>query len=277
MLIKLIKNDFIQTGRVFLWLLVAGLAGGGIGTLIAMQQNLGAGRIVIGFIWNFLLLLLAAVLQTVGVVIILVRTNRALFSEQGYLTFALPVSTFEMLLSKFITNVALLLLNIAEAAGLFYVVGKNLGRLVTNASESILEKVGLSSMKDEVSTMIEMPSFSEIARFFSFLLLVVLIFLVFAMMVCLFTLTISHVRPFQAKPGIFIPLFLVGTSVVSLWLVNFISGHAAINVPLHFGGMLAEGVEPFKLNLTIGLVPLGISVGLFFLTNWLLSRKISLK
>ena len=105
MLAKLMKNEFLQTGRLFAWILGIGVVGGGLGALFTMNQDIRTGQFVLALVWNMLLFLFAAVLQTLGVVILLVSTNRSLFSERGYLTFSLPVSSTELLFSKFLANV----------------------------------------------------------------------------------------------------------------------------------------------------------------------------
>jgi len=276
MLAKLLKNDFIQTGRLYLWVLGVGVVGGGIGALFTLMQDIGPGKLFVALLWNMLLMVGAAVLEVMAVVVILISTNRSLFSERGYLTFALPVSTLEMLASKFVTMVTFMLLSIAEAVGLIYVAMSNMRRVVGNAAEGLLDQMNMEGFKESLSAdALGLPSFSELMQFLAFVLIVVVVFLILAMMICLFVLTISHVRPFQAKPGLWIPIFLVGGIIFCQQIVSVISKYLQINVSLGLGQML--GSESAKVNMTTAIVMLGLSAGLFFLTNWMLSRKISLK
>jgi len=274
MLIKLLKNDFFQTGRMFLWLLCIGIAGGGIGALFTLNQDIGPGQFLLATLWNSLLIIGVAVLQVLGLVMLIVSTNRALFTERGYLTFALPVSSTQLLFSKFAANVVFMLLNIAMAGGLFYVTGQNIARLISNLGANVMDQVGAADM--ELYGLMEIPAVGEFVVFGVYALAVALTFLILAMMVVLFSLTISHVRPFQAKPGLFIPIFLAASGGVSIFLVSRLSDLVRMNVHLNFGGVLADGSGP-TLNVTAGIIMLGLAAGLFFVTDWMMRRKISLK
>ncbi len=276
MLAKLMKNDFIQTGRMFLWVLGIGIGAGGIGALITSTREIGTGQLLIAMLWNVLLMLGAFVLQFMGVVIILVSTNRSLFSERGYLTFALPVSTLEMLTSKFLTNVILMLASLAEVAGLVYVAVINIRNVISKAADNVLAQANLGDFRDQLNAeTLGLPSFAVLMKFFAFVLIVVIFFFVLAMMIALFVLTVSHVRPFQAKPGLWIFVFIIGTSVICYQIISLLDKLIKINVPLNLG--ILAGNEPLNINMIVAVAMLGLSAGLFVLTNWMLSRKISLK
>ncbi|MCL1952788.1 MAG: hypothetical protein FWF60_08185 [Oscillospiraceae bacterium] len=281
MLAKLLKNDFIQTGRMYLWVLGVGIVGGGVGALFTLRQEVGAGTLVIALLWNCLLMLGAAALELMAVVVILVGTNRSLFTERGYLTFALPVSTLEMLTSKFITNVTFMLLSIAEVVGLVVVAMLNIRRVISKTAETVLGQMNMGELKEMFSPeVLGLPTFSELMQFLGFVLVLVVVFLLLAMMMCLFVLTISHVRPFSAKPGLWIPIFLIIGAVVCQLVsarlpVLLESVNIHINVTLKLGSLAAS--ESPTINMVTAIVMLGLTAGLFFLTNYLLSKKISLK
>ena len=277
MLAKLLKNDFIQTGRMYLWVLGIGVAAGGIGALFTLTQEVGAGQLFIALLWNFMLIIAAAVLYVMALVILLISTNRSLFTERGYLTFALPVSTMEMLGSKLLTNITFMLLSIAEAAGLVYVSLSNMRRVAGKITGDLLEQANLDELQEMLSPeAMGLPSFDQVMQFLGFVLIVVVVFLILAMMVCLFVLTVSHVRPFQAKPGLWIPIFMIGAAVACQQLVNLVGRFFQYNVTLNLGKLFASETPP-QLNMVKPLMMLVLSVALFFVTNWMLSRKISLK
>jgi len=276
MLAKLLKNDFIQTGRMFLWVLGVGVVGGGVGALFTLTREVSTGGFVVALLWNFLLMLGAAALQLLAIVVILVGTNRSLFTERGYLTFALPVSTIEMLTSKFITMVVFMLLSIAEAVGLCVVAMLNIRNIISKAADSLLEGMNLEGMKESFTAeAMGLPSFAEFMEFLAYLLVVFVVLLVLVMMGCLFVLTISHIRPFQARPGLWIVIFLVACIVACWQIVKFVSTYLQYNVTLGLGRL--GGAESPTVNMVTGFTMLALSAGFFFLTNWLLSRKISLK
>jgi len=276
MLAKLLKNDFIQTGRMYLWVLGVGVAAGGIGALFTLRQEVGAGQLFLALLWNFLLILGAAVLYVMALVILLISTNRSLFTERGYLTFALPVSTFEMLCSKLITNITFMLLSIAEGVGLVYVSMTNMQRVVSKAADNLMDQANMAELKEMMSAeAMGLPSFDELMRFLGYALIVVVVFLVIAMMVALFVLTVSHVRPFQAKPGLWIPIFLVGSALACSWIVKLVTRYFQFNVKLGLGSLI--GSESPTINMFAPITMLVLSAALFFVTNYLLSKKISLK
>jgi len=250
--------------------------GGGIGALFTMRQEVGTGTLMIALLWNFLLMLGAAVLEMMAIVVILVSTNRSLFTDRGYLTFALPVSTLEMLTSKFITNVVFMLLSIAEAVGVVYVAFLNIKRVIGKTTETLLDQMNMAELREMLSTeALGLPSFAELMQFLAYFLVVVVVFLLLAMMVCLFVLTISHVRPFQAKPGLWIVVFLVGSTAAIYQIVKLAGTWMKINVTLNLGSL--AGSESPTINMVTAISMLAISAALFFVTNYLLSRKISLK
>ena len=276
MLAKLIKHEFIQTGRMFMWLFGIGLVAGGVGMLFTLNQEIGAGQFVAAFLWNTLLVIGASVMQILGLIMLMVSTNRSLFSERGYLTFSLPVSSTQMLFSKFTANVFFMLLNIGLAGLLSYVASTNISRLVRNLGDNLVDQFGMEDMQDQFPELVDLPSAGEFMTFGAYFLTIVFVFLVLAMMVVLFTLTVSHVRPFQSMPGLWIPVFLAASITVSALITHFISNLMRLNVVLNFGGALAADND-LRLNVTAGIVMLGLAAGFFFATDWMLRRKISLK
>jgi len=276
MLVKMLKNDFIQTGRMYLWVLGVGVAGGGVGALFTMTQEVGAGQLFVALLWNFLLILAAAVLYVMALVILLISTNRSLFTERGYLTFALPVSTIEMLGSKLITNITFMLLSIAESVGLVYVAMTNMRRVVEKTADVLLDQVNMAELREMMSAeAMGLPSFNELMQFLGYVLIVVVVFLIIAMMVALFVLTVSHVRPFQAKPGLWIPVFLIGSAIACAQIVNLVTRFFQYNITLGLGSLI--GGESPSINMFTPITMLALSAVLFFVTNYLLSKKISLK
>jgi len=275
MLGKLLKNEFIQIGRIFAWLLGGGVLIGGIGVLFTMKQDAGMAQFFMAFMWNFALIIGASVLQMLSIVMILVSTNRSLFSERGYLTFALPVASWKMLLAKVMTNVFFMVACLSEAVGLIYVAVYNFRRLISNAGTEVLATMGEGFSPDMFGDILGLPSFADILKFAGFLLLVFLVFMILVMMGALFVLTISHVRPFQNRPALWMPIFFAALGVACQQLVSHLGRLLPINVNLGFSGFMEN--QKVSVNMMSAIVMLGITVGLFFLTNWLFKRKISLK
>jgi len=283
---KLLKHEFYQTGRILLWLLAIGVVVGGIGTLLTMGENIGLGQAFIANLWNLLLLIGGIVVVVLGVIFLMVSNNRSLFSERGYLTFALPVSSTKLLASKFIVNVAFTLVNVALAAGLIIVAVVNAVRLVLNLDEFLtgqmfgdagaeFDELGIEQGDGILQALFGFPSWGEVAVFLAWALVIAVVVFILAMMIVLFTLTVSHVRPFSNSPGLWTFLFLIGSAAVAVLLTVFIS--RAISVTVHLDFFMGAEAGGLSLNLVAGVVMLAQAAGFFFLTDYLLRRKISLK
>lgn len=272
-MLKLLKHDFYQSGRIFMWLLVISAGAGLVGALISLGQDPGPGQFAGAILLNVAIAFGAGVMQIVGVILLLVSTNRSLFSERGYLTFSLPVSSTALLGSKLLTNVVLMLLNMGLALSLFAVAVSNVTRVLAAAADGALYEIA----PDAFGAFVEFPPLGEFITFIGFFLIEALVFFVLAMMVVLFVITLSHVRRFQRRSGLWTFIFLVAITAVS-WLAvsNITPLLPAINVYLNFGGQLAGGMAPVY-NVSSAFVMLALATGFFFITNWLLRRKISLK
>jgi len=125
-----------------------------------------------------------------------------------------------------------------------------------------------------IGEMVEFPSFSQVLTFAAFFLLVLLVLLVLLMMGALFVLTVSHVRPFQNKPALSMLLFFVGLFIACQQIISRISAVVKMPVTLAFEGVMDTEIP---LNMMLAVVMVGLTVLLFFATNWLMKRKISLK
>ncbi|MDR2524597.1 MAG: hypothetical protein LBC83_00140 [Oscillospiraceae bacterium] len=277
MLAKLLKHDFLQSGRLFIWQILGGVGIGLIVTVISMQKNIGKGLLLPAILLELLLVILPWIMIFLGLVFIVVHVQRSLFTERGYLLFSLPVSSESLLLSKFLTGAAWLTINFLVAFGLYAVAGRTFYNLMNNLSDDLRESIG-ANMEDmpqnPISTLFEelLPSPKSAAVIGAVLLAIILMIFLLLMMIVIFTMTVSNVRPFQEHVGLWGFLFLIANIAVAVVLTVQVA--KVIRLTPFTMQLLGEAVTP---NLTLGLVPLMMTAGLFFLTNWLLKRKISLK
>ncbi|MDR3312880.1 MAG: hypothetical protein LBS96_00305 [Oscillospiraceae bacterium] len=282
MFTKLLKHDFLQSGRLFIWQIFGCAAVGALVTLLSSAKNIGAAQFGVAMLLNLLLALIAWAAQLIGMIIVLVSTNRAFFSERGYLLFSLPASSEQVLLSKLLCNMAWLVLNSLVSGGLLFVMMRNFSNLAHNISDEMLEQLPPESaeqFKQGISGLIYFPSLGAVIKFVALMLVYLLVVYVLVMMAAIFVLTVSHVRPFANKAGLWVFLFMIITGVGSGLFIGL-------------GTKLLPEVQPFQLtlfsvegsvnataapNLTTGILMLALTAALFCLTNWLLKRKISLK
>jgi hypothetical protein len=163
--------------------------------------------------------------------------------------------------------------------GLVFAMMSNIRNLFHNLSDEFLADMS-PEMQEGISGLIYFPSLAAVFKFVAIMLVYLLVVYLLVMMAAIFVLTISHVRPFSNNAGLWIFLFLLITAGVC---VAFIA----------LGTQLLPQVQPFQLtlfaiedevgsvvarpNLTAGFLMLVLTAILFFLTNNLLKRKISLK
>ena len=283
MFIKLLKHDFLQSGRLFVWQLVGCLAVGGIATILSSTKDIGLARFGVAALLNVLLMILAAVAQTLGIVLVLVSTNRSFFTERGYLLFSLPASSEEVLLSKLLCNMTWLVLNAAVSGGLMFVMMTNFCNLFQNIGQEMLSQLPPDqayTFQEGLQGMIYFPSLGAVLRFAGIMLIYLLVVYVLIMMAIIFVLTVSHVRPFSNSSGLwtFIGLIVVAASCIAVISLGTKALPEAKPFQLTLfaveGSDMAATVTP---NLMSGFLMLALTGALFGLTDWLLKKKISLK
>ncbi|MDR1733976.1 MAG: hypothetical protein LBR73_03740 [Oscillospiraceae bacterium] len=280
MLGKLLKNEFIQTGRSFVPLLGGAILVSGVVTLLSLGDTIGEGQFIAGMLLNMLLIVLGAVIQVVSMVFVLMNINRSLFSNQGYLTFSLPVSSTSNLFSKFITGFVWLLLSAGVAMGVIFVSFQNYRRIFHHAADmmSLMGNEQSASLQDQLSGMVSFASFGDVLRFALIFFIQIFAFLLLIMMAIIFIITISHVRPFSLKPGFWMFAFAILTGALCVNAIKWIGEALPFIVQMRLLKVSFTNInEAATINLSQMFIAAALSVGLFFLTDLLLKKKISLK
>jgi hypothetical protein len=279
MLAKLLKHDFLISGRLLLPILGGGCALGLGVTLYSMAQTYSAAALAGGLLLNFLLTLLGFVTQILTLVFVISAINRSLFGAQGHLTFSLPSSTMATLFSKSVTGFLFLLLGAGVTAGLSLAAMTNIRRIILTAGEEVMNGMGLQEAQaDLMGQMFSFASFEDIVRFAGIFFVLIFAYILLIMSIVIFVITLSHVRPFQQKSGFWMVVFLTTILVASFVLLNYASDAMALRVVLPlFSTAMMENATEAEINLTQIMFAIGLSVGFFFLTNYFLKRKISLK
>jgi len=277
---KLLKNDLLQTGRVLIPFIGGAVAVGAAVSIYSTLRLDSLGSFTAAVLLNLLIMILGFFSEMLSVVFVLQQTNKSFFSPQGYLTFSLPVSSESLLLSRFLTNVIWILLGVGTAAGSSVAAMSNFRRLFLNMSAGMIEKLG-DSMGNipDVSQFFNFASFGEVLRFGGIFLFMIFAFAILVMMTVIFVITVSHVRPFQNLAGLWMLIFSAASAAAFITVIRLVSKYAALKVQMQLFTMAVaeEYNQAVEINLTSMFVAVGLSVGLFFLTNFLLKRKISLK
>ena len=231
----------------------------------------------IGVVGSIVLYLTAVI----GVVMTLVSVIRnfyeTLYSNQGYLSFTLPVKCASLLSSKVLVSVLWIILSFLLAAVCFLVIGMN-AKATAEGSMSgiwdILEMSGLKEMLPTGATLVKLAVVSVIMMF-----LLVLAFVSFVY----FSVTLANTRLLQKHPKLFgfLIFFLTfdAASIIFVKLTYSLPLSLEItttDVNLVFVAMdKAEGMLSYGLGGTIFMAL--VAVGLLFLTGWIMEHKVNIK
>ena len=103
MMSKVLKHDFISTGRIMgvIYIIVAAISAG---TLISHYVKADSETTVTEVLGVAALLLVSMSLFILTVVVVMTDFQKTLYGEQGYLTFTLPVKSWKILGSKVIVS-----------------------------------------------------------------------------------------------------------------------------------------------------------------------------
>lgn len=231
----------------------------------------------IGVVGSIVLYLTAVI----GVVMTLVSVIRnfyeTLYSNQGYLSFTLPVKCASLLSSKVLVSVLWIILSFLLAAVCFLVIGMNAKATAEGSMSGIWDILEMSGLKEMLPTGATLVKLAII--FVVTVLLLVLTFVGFVY----FAVTMANTRLLQKHPKLFgfLIFFLtygvtnaIGTKLTySLPLSLEIT---TTDVNLVFVAMdKAEGMLSYGLGGTIFMAL--VAVGLLFLTGWIMEHKVNIK
>ena len=274
MLGKLLKYDLKSIFRYW-WIagissLVLSFFGGGCITLLKSERTLPDFIYGITILALVLIIIGIAVFSILTMILILVRFYRNLFTDEGYLTFTLPVKRSELLNSKLITSlifmfstVIICFIDIAIMLGIGF-------------AEEIFTKEFLETVRDIVNHIIDAVGFYGILYIIEIIALLVLSVL-FSTLFIYICITFASIITKKAKVITAIGIYYAANSIFSFGLqIFYLFGMQSL---VKWFGVLPTD----SLNLTVTLVLLGliffmavICSMLYALQYWMLDRKLNL-
>ncbi len=277
MMLKLLKNDFISTGRIMgvIYIIVAGISAG---TLVSHYIKSGEDMTVVEALGIALLLIVSLCLFVLTVVFVLNDFQKSLYGEQGYLTFTLPVKSWMILTSKVIVaTVWFVIALVALLASLWVTV-------------VVLKEEILGDNYDLVMGMLEQISTVNIASvIFSVVIRIILYFVMFAFftITVFFTSTVANTRHFQKKPIFWTIVFFVPIAGVTTRIAEFINSKIVFSLFFIEGKMslITDNLEYYRLqangnspvDIASIFVYLILGVGIFFATHYIMSKKVNIR
>ncbi len=271
---KLLKHDFIATGRVMciVYEVFAAVALYLVGS-VALSKELDSLGEMLGYI---VLCLISFANFVVTAAVVMINFQKSVYGDQGYLTFTLPVKSESILFSKMFVSIfwyiAAFLAFLSTARIALWSMGEMMGEEGIGLAEMLLGMVqeGLS-----VKVLI-VYAITYIIQFF---------FLVVTFtMIAYFAITVSNTRPFQKHYIIFTILFLAIVGIAVLKIMDIVMDH------IHIGFNYSYATEKLKfavgtdamvalahIDIAVPIALILISVGLFFGTYILMKKKINIR
>ncbi|MBR4726652.1 MAG: hypothetical protein IK080_02060 [Clostridia bacterium] len=267
---KLIKNDFLASARVipfFYLVLIAAMAAFLIGTKTNNNKLLAIGMAVSTVV--------SILLIFVTFFFVVYDFYKSLFTQQGYLSFSLPVTSRQLLGSKMIVYGLWMILSYAVFLGVIWYMSNYL-------QEDIIGEETMNTA-DVFLTMFNLPTKSQIIIYATYIILFFFILVLTFISMIYFSISASHMRAFQKANlfwaiVIFVALFIVMTVAINLlekaFVVNLIF-YGDKNTP-----SIVFGYDNYA-GTSFSLIPLifftVLNIVLFFLTADIMHKRINIK
>lgn len=274
MLGKLLKNEFIATGRIMgaLYAVVAVIMAYVLGSYYIAKDTATTGQ-MLGIT---VLLLISSCSFILTIVVMITNFQKSLYGDQGYLSFTLPVKGSMLLISKIITStvwfVAAFVCLMGTVAISYFVV-----------KEDVLGEDTFSTLETLLPMFLEGKSVATIVT--SIVISMVSYFLRFAVITIemYFAISLANTRHFQKKYLLWTIVF----TIAIFFVVDRISGFIADNVVFGISivgnklslitnyDSLAAGAGFTDLVSVITYLIFGI--GLYYATFYVMNKKVNIR
>ncbi len=277
MMAKVIKHDFISTGRIMgvIYIIVAAISGT---TLISHYAKQDAQMNLVETLGVAVLLIISMCLFILTVVVVMTDFHKTLYGDQGYLTFTLPVKSWKILGSKVLVSAVWFVIALAALLGSLWVT------LVVVKEEVLGENYDMI-----MSVISQVSSVNVTSVIVSLVIRLVLYFIQFAFftITVFFTSTLANTRKFQKKSVLwtivfFVPIAVIATRIAaffnekivfSLFIIN--GEMRLVTQNLDYQHLVSAGNSP--IDIAAIFVYLILGVGIFFATHYLMSKKINIR
>ena len=272
MLGKLLKHEFKNSARYVMAIYActaAVLAVMGIALLVKLTWLNIAASVVLYFAG-----LLVVIMTLVAVIKNFYDT---LYTNQGYLSFTLPVKCSTLLISKVIVSFVWIIASIIALVLIYLVIFLNARAQSGEELGSILEVLRDSGLLDML------PSGAMIAKFLVYAAIIMLLTILTFVGFVYFSVTLANTRPLQKHPKVFGFLIFFG----SYALTNSIGAKLTYSLPLSVS-VTNEGVKlaltsmersdaMFSFGLGGTLFMALVALAMLFATGWIMEHKVNIK
>lgn len=262
MLGKLMKYELKACGRIFIPLYIVILC---VSAITGIFQNVQSSQVSIRAALMFLLVILFIGLAVVTVILIIQRFKKNLLDDEGYLMFTLPVSTKELILSKYITSLIYIILSGIVAMLAFMII------LVSSPFWDISIDANFWNAINMILTQQEFMLTIRAMIIGGFLVYTMFIFSVYI------SLSIGQLPKFNKHK--------ILSGIITFFIINIIIEIIESIVQWVFISKIyvnSQGVystlSVLNSSSIVGIiVDIIMIIAMFFITDWILSRKLNLE
>lgn len=271
-MLKSLKHDFISTGRIMgvIYAIMAGLS-----LFIVLTKDVKEGAV--SLLGVLALMILSLCLLVLTAVVVMLDFQRSLYGDRGYLTFTLPVKSWQILASKIIVSGAWFVIALCAIIGSMWVA-------LSSAKEYFGEDYEM--MKDTIEMLFGANIDSMVAMIVVRIIILFVEFCFFAIVIFL-TNTLSNTRHFQKHSIFFTIIFFVPIFAAIYYITMkanelfvfslfFIDGKPEFVADAEvYKNYISQYYSPVDISEVIIYVLMGIVC--FWITHWLMSKKVNIK
>lgn len=277
MLAKLLKHEFIATGRIMgvLYSVVLIIMGYILGSYYIGRDTSEAATTaqVLGMM---VLMIISACNFILTTVVMVTNFQKSLYGDQGYLSFTLPVKSVSLLASKVIVSTVWYIAAFACLMGtmaiMYFVIKEDyIGQESYAMIESMLP---LLLGGKSLATMLVTVVISLISFFVRFAVLSIEVY---------FAISLANTRLFQKRHLLWTIVFSMGTIYIAESLSELIAGEidfglsvTADSIKLVTDYLQVDAGASF-INLTTLVISLAFGVAFFFATHYVMNKKVNIR
>lgn len=273
MLGKLIKNEFKQTSQS----LIAVYSAAGIAILFMLLSYV-ADIAWIGATGSFALVVIGFAAIAMTLIMVISNFARSLYSNQGYLSFTLPVKCSSLLFSKFIVAFVWIIVGYVVAFLTILIVVLYARSKSNGMIESFFQMAG------ELQVIGDLPTIKLITEYVVTIGVGSIITVVSFIAFVYFAITLANTRKFQHKPLLFGIIFFFAVYGINKAVSTFLTYEAPLSltvtgdkIALSLTSMSnAQGVL-FTYGVCGKLFTAVFAALLLIITGWIMEKKVNVK
>ncbi|MBQ6264046.1 MAG: hypothetical protein IJK60_01190 [Clostridia bacterium] len=262
----LLKNDFLASSRVISLVYIVEIIAFIFFMFVKDRSN--NHMLALGIILNFAIPFL---LIFVSLFFVVYDFNKSLYSQQGYLTYSLPVTAKQLLGSKMIVY------------GLWMCVSYAVAVFAWGYLASYAEGNENVKMADVALTLFGMPSIAHIKVYLFYYMVMFFVILFSFISMLYFAITASHMRTFQNANFIWAVIMFLVCAIIMIAMIAVVDKNIFISFLVYDDGptKLVIGKKNLEDGVSLPMSPIFYliiqDIVLFFITSTIMKKWINIK